>query len=713
MRIDFDTRLDRALGDSSAKRIEKTFGYRTVGDLLSHYPRRYVDLAHPESFDDLVPGQLVAIVATVTKVEKRSFANNPRKFRTHVTFSDGNRELDAVFFNQHWVHRSVAVGSQQLISGEVGSFNGRPQLTHPKMNERQEGTSLADTRMGRPILPIYPAAKSLTTWEIEEAITHVFRLVDEFPEPLPEEVRLARRLPNAAEAYRTIHQPQTNEDWSSAQRRFRFQEAFELQAVFASRRRRFHEGSVSSFPVRDDGIRAEFLKRLPFELTTGQEAVLAEIASDVAREYPMHRLLQGDVGSGKTIVALLSMLQVVDAGAQAAMLAPTEVLAAQHFRNITTLLGDLAAQGMLGGAANATRVRLLTGSMSAAERKAAMLDAASGQAGIVIGTHALIQDKVSFAELGLVVIDEQHRFGVDQRSALADRSGGSLHTLVMTATPIPRTIAMTVFGDLDVSELTELPAGRSPIATHVVAINETPDLFHRSWQRVREEVAQGRQAYVVVSRIGDGDNENSEDPSPTRSLVETEEWLRSGPLSGLRIGVLHGRLSPDAKDSTMTAFAQGTIDVLVATTVIEVGVDVPNATVMVIVDADRFGISQLHQLRGRVGRGAHQGLCLLLTEAAPESEARQRLAAVASTTDGFELAKLDVEIRREGDVLGARQSGARSSLKLLSVVRDEAIIADARQAATAVIESEDVPADLVVAMKRLEETEQTDYLERA
>ncbi len=709
--IDFDTRLGRAIGDSSAKHLEKAFGYRTVGDLMTHYPRRYVDLAHPESFDELVPGQLVALVATVINVEKRSFAQNRRKFRTHVTFSDGRRELDAVFFNQHWVHRVVAVGSQQLISGVVGTYNGRPQLTHPKMNELPEGQTLADTRMGRPILPIYAAVKNLTTWEIEETISHLFRLLDDFPESLNPEIRTSRGLPAADEAFRMIHRPESRDDWALAQRRFRFQEAFELQAVFARRRQQFAQSRAVSFPPLADGIRSEFLNRLPFDLTHGQEKVLAEISVDIAGTRPMHRLLQGDVGSGKTIVSLLAMLQVVDGGAQAALLAPTEVLAVQHYRNITNLLGNLAEQGMLGGTETATRVQLLTGSMTTAERKTALLDVASGRAGIVIGTHALIQDAVNFAELGLAVIDEQHRFGVDQRSALVDQAGGSAHTLVMTATPIPRTIAMTVFGDLDVSVLDELPAGRTPIATHVVVTNESPELFHRAWQRVVEEVSAGRQAYVVVSRIGDDEPDAEE--SPTKSLIDVEEWLINGPLRDVRVASLHGRMSADLKDERMSAFTRGEIDVLIATTVIEVGVDVPNATMMVIVDADRFGISQLHQLRGRVGRGQHPGLCILLTDAAGDSPARERLAAIASTTDGFELARLDVQLRREGDVLGARQSGVRSSLKLLSVVRDEDIISDARDAAHQIIDTGTETPDLVEAMRRLEATNQADYLERA
>lgn len=709
MTIDFDTRLGRAIGDSSARHLEKAFGHRTVGDLLRHYPRRYVDLAHPGSVEDIVPGQLVAIVATVLKVEKRSFANDRRKFRTHVTFQYGDSELDAVFFNQHWVHRVVQVGSQQLLSGVVGDYHGRPQLTHPRMNELPEGKTLADTRMGRGVLPIYPATKSVTTWEIEEAVGHLLIVVDQYPELLDDGTRLDRALMDSATAFEKIHQPRSRADWSEARRRFTFEEAFELQAVFAERRRRVRDDVTIGRPGRAGGLHDAFHERLPFTLTRGQEAVVQEIATDLAARHPMHRLLQGDVGSGKTIVALLAMLQVVDSGAQTALLAPTEVLAVQHHRSISAMLGDLARRGMLDGAENATRVHLLTGSMKAAERREVLLDIASGEAGIVVGTHALLQESVQFAELGLVVVDEQHRFGVEQRAVLADRSGGQVHTLVMTATPIPRTIAMTVFGDLDVSTLTELPAGRQSISTVVVPMKEQPAWFHRAWQRMREEVEQGHQAYVVVSRIGEDDSSES----PTSSLLDVEARLRDGPLQGLRLGVLHGRMAAEDKDATMTAFAAGGLDVLVATTVIEVGVDVPRATMMVVFDADRFGVSQLHQLRGRVGRGNEPGLCILLTTAETDSAARERLDAVAATTDGFALSKLDVELRHEGDVLGARQSGVRSSLRLLSVVRDEETIADARDAATAVIEFGTVNEDLREAMARLEDSERADYMERA
>ena len=453
-------------------------------------------------------------------------------------------------------------------------------------------------------------------------------------------------------------------------------------------------------------------------MTDGQREIAEVIGAELATTHPMHRLLQGEGGSGKTVVALLAMLQVVDAGGQAAMLAPTEVLAAQHHRTITRMLGDLARSGMLGGAEDAPRVRLLTGSMGTRARPESLLDLVTGEAGIVGGTHALIQDGVEFADLGLVVVDEQHRFGVEQRAALVDRAETRPHTLVMTATPIPRTVAMTVFGDLDVSVLAQLPAGRQPIQTTVVPIADRPAWLDRGWQGVREEVGRGRQAYVVVSRIGSTDEPGGDagaEESPTRSLLELHEELAGGPLHGLRLGALHGRMAADEKDTVMSRFAAGEIDVLVATTVVEVGVDVPNATVMVVMDAERFGISQLHQLRGRVGRGSEPGLCLLATAADAESPSAERLKAVASTTDGFELSRLDVSMRSEGDVLGTRQSGFRSSLRLLSVVRDEDVIVAAREAATAVVAGDPAlsgqPA-LAAAVAAIEASDSAEYLER-
>ncbi|MGK5530229.1 ATP-dependent DNA helicase RecG, partial [Streptomyces sp. URMC 129] len=448
-----------------------------------------------------------------------------------------------------------------------------------------------------------------------------------------------------------------------------------------------------------DGLLSAFDARLPFTLTEGQRQVSAEIFADLAAEHPMHRLLQGEVGSGKTLVALRAMLAVADSGGQSALLAPTEVLAQQHHRSITGMMGPLAEGGMLGGSERGTKVVLLTGSMGAAARRRALLDAATGEAGIVIGTHALIEDVVTFHDLGLVVVDEQHRFGVEQRDALRAKGERPPHLLVMTATPIPRTVAMTVFGDLETSVLDQLPEGRSPIASHVVPARDKPHFLSRAWERVREEVEAGHQAYVVCPRIGDDEEPGpgaaakkgragepeGEERRPPLAVLDVAAELAGGPLRGLRTEVLHGRLAPDAKDDVMRRFAAGEVDVLVATTVIEVGVNVPNATAMVIMDADRFGVSQLHQLRGRVGRGTAPGLCLLVSEAPEGSAARTRLAAVAATTDGFELSRVDLEQRREGDVLGQAQSGGRSSLRMLAVIDDEEVIAEARAEATALV----------------------------
>jgi ATP-dependent DNA helicase RecG len=460
---------------------------------------------------------------------------------------------------------------------------------------------------------------------------------------------------------------------------------------------------------------------MPFTLTAGQQEIGELLAAELAEPHPMHRLLQGEVGSGKTLIALRAMLAVVDAGGQAALLAPTEVLAQQHHRSIRDLLGPLAQAGELGGAEVATRVALLTGSQSAAARRTALAETASGEAGIVVGTHALLSEGVEFADLGLVVVDEQHRFGVEQRDALRAKGGSPPHVLVMTATPIPRTVAMTVYGDLEVSTLTELPKGRSPIKTALVPVAEKPQWLETAWARIREHVAEGRQAFVVCPRIGDAasDEDTSVDDEgrrPAVAVLDLHPMLVEGPLNGLRVEALHGRMHPDAKDDVMTRFASGDIDVLVATTVIEVGVDVPNATVMVVMDADRFGVSQLHQLRGRVGRGEDAALCLLVSESEVGTPARERLDAVVATTDGFELSRVDLEQRREGDVLGASQSGRRSSLRLLRLLRDEDVISEARKAALQLIAGDpglsEHPA-LAQAVRDLVDEERADYLEKA
>ncbi|MEV7395961.1 ATP-dependent DNA helicase RecG [Aeromicrobium sp. NPDC092404] len=712
--VELSTKLVNILGDKTTKPLTKAFDMVVVEDLLRHYPRRYAELGRLTDLSQLVVGQHVTIMARVASVKNYAFGPGGRRTRTEVVVTDGTGHLTLTFFQQAWRLKSMEVESLGLAAGVVSEFNGRLQLTHPDWEPLTESDDPTDaSRLARGVIPLYRATAAMASWKIERCVGMCLDAIGPLDDPLPEDVRAARGFHDLKGSFEAIHRPRNAKDWQSARDRFRFEEAFVVQTIFAQRRNALEHERAASRPFTPGGLRERFEQQLPFELTAGQKTVVDEISADLGRTHPMHRLLQGEVGSGKTIVALLAMLQVVDAGAQTALLAPTEVLAAQHYRAITKMLGDLAKGGMLGGADGATRVRLLTGSQGAKARKESLLDAASGEAGIVIGTHALIQDHVQFAELGLLVVDEQHRFGVEQRAALVDRAEVTPHVLVMTATPIPRTLAMSVFGDLEVSTLRELPAGRQPIQTTVVPHAERPQWLERGWERVREEVGRGRQAYVVVSRIGEGDDGGTD--KDTRSLLEMREELEGGALHGLRLGSLHGRMTPDDKDATMNAFARGEIDVLVATTVVEVGVDVPNATVMVVMNADRFGMSQLHQLRGRVGRGSEAGLCLLVTASEGDSPARERLDAVASTSDGFELSRLDVELRREGDVLGARQSGIRSSLRLLSVVKDGDVIEEARQVADAIVAADPALAShpaLAAAVHELERSERADYLER-
>jgi ATP-dependent DNA helicase RecG len=538
-------------------------------------------------------------------------------------------------------------------------------------------------------------------------------------DPLPQAFREEHGLIGLEEALRAIHRPESWAQISVAQQRWKWDEALAVQLALAQRRKASTARPAPSCARRPGGILDAFDARLPFKLTNGQVEVGEQIASDLESTVPMNRLLQGEVGSGKTMVALRAMLQTVDAGRQSAMLAPTEVLAAQHARSLQEMLGDLAQAGQLGGAETATRVTLLTGSMNTAQRRQALLDIVTGEAGIVVGTHAIIQEKVEFHSLGLVVVDEQHRFGVEQRAALSARGEKeNPHVLVMTATPIPRTVAMTVYGDLEVSALRELPGGRSPIKTSVVPVREKPAWLDRAFARVREEVAAGHQAYFVCPRIGDEEPAKSDDEEkrPALSVIDVANMLAQGPLRGLRVEILHGRMPPDEKDAVMRAFAANQVQVLVATTVIEVGVNVPNATVMAIMDADRFGVSQLHQLRGRVGRGSAPGLCLLVTEMPEMTATMERLRAVESTLDGFELAQLDLELRREGDILGAAQSGRRSALKMLSLLRDEDIIAEARAAAQHVVDADpdlEKHPGLAGMVATLLTEEKADFLEKA
>jgi ATP-dependent DNA helicase RecG len=641
-----------------------------------------------------------------------------------VVVTDGTDKLSLTFFNQAWREKELKVGRQGLFAGKVGVFNNKKQLAHPDYEMIPDGSDVDSAVEGfaGKYLPVYPASAKMPSWKISQCAQLAIGSLEEIQDFLPASIRERHNYPSLHQALVQLHQPADLDHAELSRERLTFDEAFLLQSLLVMRRIELKKLNSTSRKRISGGLLDAFDVTLPFELTVGQVAVCKEIESDLSQPHPMHRLLQGEVGSGKTIVALRAMLAVVDSGGQAALLAPTEVLAAQHLRTIQKLLGELGQGGMLGGSEKATQVTLITGSQNAAARKEALAMAATGSAGIVIGTHALLGEKVEFKDLGLIVVDEQHRFGVEQRDALKEKAILPPHLLVMTATPIPRTVAMTVFGDLDVSTLRELPLGRQPITTHVVPVKEKPNFLERAWQRIKEEVAQGHQAYIVAPRISADSDANADidflfgdESSEITSVEELAPTLHAGPLKGLKIAILHGRLSADEKDTTMQAFTKGDIDVLVSTTVIEVGVDVPNATIMVIMDADRFGVSQLHQLRGRVGRGTSPGLCLLVTQCEEESPARERLNAVAGTLDGFELSRIDLEQRREGDVLGASQSGTQSHLRLLRVLRDEALIEQARDDAESLIATDndlsDYPA-LRAELAQLQRDQAVDYLDK-
>ena len=740
--ITLDSPVETVLGDQKTKRkkVVEGLGLATVGDLLRHFPRRYLKTGELTDVDALEPGQQLTVVGEIVRSDVRSYRDRrsgQMAYRTETVLATGGPRLTITFFakKQHIADfhaRKFAVGTRGVFSGQVSRFRDDWQLTNPTAvifgdTGEDEQTRVTLERMGE-LYPLYPLTAGVDSFDLQRAITFALTVLDEVPELLPERLRASYDLVDARRAYDWVHAPDSYAQVEKALQRFRFEEALVTQLVLARRRARLR-GEGAQARTGGGGLLAAFDERLPFTLTDGQRAVGETLEEELARPHPMNRLLQGEVGSGKTLVALRAMLRTVDSGGQAALLAPTEVLAQQHHRSITAMLGDLAAGGMLGGAAEGTRVVLLTGSMGKAQRTEAMLAAASGEAGIVIGTHALLEDKVQFADLGLVVVDEQHRFGVEQRAALTDKAGTPPHVLVMTATPIPRTVAMTVFGDLETSVLSELPAGRAPIQTNVVPLAEHPHWVDRVWQRVREEVGKGYQTYVVCPRISGDEPEQGETDQldldddgnavrPAAPLTAVESLyaeLQAGPLRGLRLAMLHGRMPPDDKDRTMRAFAAGEIDVLVSTTVIEVGVDVANATAMVLMDADRFGVSQLHQLRGRVGRGGLPGLCLLVSHAEAGSQARDRLDAVAATTDGFELSRGDLEQRREGDVLGRSQSGFSSGLQTLRVLRDEETIVKARAAAEELLEADPDLAStprLASAVAILEKSRQSEFMEK-
>ena len=694
-----DEPLAAVVGAATAKAL-RTLELVTVADLLWHLPRRYAERGQLTDLAALRPGEQATVLARVASVEVRPMRRRRGQMMS-VVVTDGREKVSLTFFSVRGPQARLAEGRVGLFAGRVEEYRGARQLVHPDLMLLDDESTDPEHAMGfaDALIPVYPATRSMPSWRVGKAVATVLGPITDLDDPLPASLRDSYGFPSRLESLRTAHRPTDRGSLGPALDRLRFEEAFVLQTELARRRAASRALPAVPRPQTELGLLARFDEDLPFPLTSAQRSVGEQISNDLSQPHPMHRLLHGDVGSGKTLVALRAMLAVLDAGGQAALLAPTEVLAAQHERTLRAMLGPLGDGGMLTAEQDATRVVLLTGSSSAVQRRRALAEVASGTAGIVVGTHALLSQQVQFRDLGLVVIDEQHRFGVEQRAVLAERASGPHrpHVLVLTATPIPRTIAMTVFGDLDVSVLASGPPGRAPVATHVVPAAEKPHFTERVWARVREEVAAGNRAYIVCPRIGsddpdDGDLDEADDGAstlpPSAAVADVVDSLRSGALNGVEIGALHGRMSAEQKDAAMQAFSDGSVPVLVATTVIEVGVDVPAATVMVVLDADRFGVAALHQLRGRVGRGSRPSVCLLVTRAPSGSPARDRVEAVAATNDGFALADIDLEQRREGDLLGDAQSGRRSSLRLLSLRRDGQVISAAREAAAAVVDDD-------------------------
>lgn len=693
MSLTLDSSLEEALGATPAKSLDRAFSMKMVGDLVSHYPRRYADPGELTPIRELPLGETVTIVAEVLSSSARAMRNR-RGAMVDVVIGDGIGKMSLTFFAKNlgaakWRSEDLAVGRRGVFSGKVGEFNGMTQFAHPEyelFDDEDAARRRADARAAV-LIPIYPATSTLQTWQIAKFITRALDGLGDVPEPLAPDVRAREELLTAREALEQIHRPKTRNDIDPAVRTLRMHEALTLQTALLQQRDAVRSLSATARPSKPGGLLERFDASLPYDLTPDQKTVGEQVASDLVAAWPMNRLVQGEVGSGKTLVALRAMLQVAESGGQAALIAPTEVLAGQHLRSIAKMLGPQMSPLVM--------PTLLTGQMPAAERRKAALRVASGQALIVVGTHALLGEKTTFADLGLVVVDEQHRFGVEQREALRAK-GSSPHALVLTATPIPRTVAMTVFGDLDTSVIRTMPKGRAGIESFVAPLAEHPGWFNRVWERAAEEISQGRQVFAVCAAIDTTKKtaEAGEQPvippegasGPRWGVVQLDEALATHPQLGkVRQAVLHGRMPSDEKDAVMQSFARGEIDLLVATTVIEVGVDVPNASTMIVLDADRFGVSQLHQLRGRVGRGGVPGLCLLVTEAEEGSVARERVDAVAATLDGFALAEVDLELRGEGDVLGAAQAGARSSLKLLRVVKDSGLIVRARELAEGIL----------------------------
>jgi ATP-dependent DNA helicase RecG len=654
-----------------ARAVEEAFGYRTVRDLLEHYPRRYLtrgeltDLAHAKK------GAVVTVVGTVKNVAKKQPRRNLRILEVRVADEHRSGVWTCTWFNQPWHAQKLPVGTLAAFSGKLEWKAGRLGMANPGYEVLRESDDAEG--FASEIISVYPATKDVSSGRLRKTIAALLDRYGAVPDFLPGELRRAHALPARAEALEAIHRPPDRAAKDQARDRLVYDELLVLQVGLALRRRALATGQTGHALAADGHLTKQLLSTLPFTPTRAQTRAMAEIGADLARSVPMHRLLQGDVGSGKTVVSLWSLLCAVQSGFQGALMAPTEVLADQHFINLRGLLGPLGEGGGLFGG---PRVEVLTAATTGGSRERLLAAVAAGEVDILVGTHALLSEGVEFRRLGAVVVDEQHRFGVHQRVRLREK-GDSPHVLIMTATPIPRTLALTLYGDLDVSTLDELPPGRTPVATHLVSDQALRD---RAYQRVREEVAGGHQAYVVCALKDDSDK------LEVRAAKAEAERLRAEVFPGLRVGLVYGDMPAREKEATMDAFRAGTVDVLVSTTVIEVGVDVPNATVMLIEDADRFGLSQLHQLRGRVGRGEAPGLCILFADPATD-EGRARMEAITRTNDGFELANEDLRIRGEGTVFDARQSGL-SDLKLARLIEDFDWVRKARADAFALVESD-------------------------
>jgi ATP-dependent DNA helicase RecG len=671
----------KGVGTAKAGALSK-LGVTTVLDLLTYYPRRYLDRTKQARLGDLEVGEEATVLVSVVRTSSRRTRNGKSLVTTQVT--DGTARLEISFFNQPFRERQLTTGTDVILFGRLEVFQGKRRMTNPVVD-------LVGDRTGR-IVPVYPQSEKagVMSWDIARFAEETLQRAGEFAEPLDEALLDRFDLVDRTTAFHGIHLPESMREAAAARRRLAFDELLRVQIELVRRKRELERTAVGIAHDTGDGTGGPLVDRfhaaLPYELTGAQRRVVGEINADLVKGHPMHRLLQGDVGAGKTVVAVSALLVAVQGGHQGALMAPTEVLAEQHHLGIAALLDgftvpDTDDGNLFGGAGleRPLRVVLLTNRTPAAERRRLLADLAEGKVDLVVGTHALISEGIEFHSLGVVVIDEQHRFGVEQRAALRDKGSGEAvpDVLVMTATPIPRTAAMTVYGDLDVSVLDELPPGRTPIVTRW-ARDEADEA--EVWQQVRDEVAAGRQAYVVCPLIEESEK------LEVRSAQETFEELTAGELFGLRVGLLHGRVPPTDKETVMSAFRRGELDVLVATTVIEVGVDVPNATAMVILDASRFGIAQLHQLRGRVGRGAAASTCWLVGEATtPDGEAR--LEALVRSTDGFELAEVDLDLRGEGTIMGERQKG-RNDLKLASLRRDREWVVKAREVAQEILDGD-------------------------